>query len=203
MRKEEWLESLEAMLVFAIPLLLAIPFYILGLLDQPSANVIVYSLYIVLSIAVTKHNRRTLGEIGITRAQLLPCLGNSVVLVLASLATRYMGADLRLSPDLSSWQAVVYNLFFWSLSGTGQEIVFRGLILFSLDRWKGWKVALTVSSVLFGLVHLLRYPSLLAMALEIILGVAWGWMTLKYRNVLGPIVAHSLFNFMFSFALIS
>lgn len=186
-------------MVFIVPILLIIPFYVTGLLEESSANLILYGTYIILSIAVTKHNRRSLEEIGITRKRLFPCVGNSVLLVLASVVARFILTDLRLSPDVSSWTAVTYNILFWTLSGVGQEILFRGLILFSFKRWKGWKVALLISSVLFGLVHILRYQSISGIMVEIIIGVAWGWIALEYENMVGPAVAHSLFNFLFSF----
>ena len=194
-----WLESLEAIMVFVIPILLILPFYVTGLIEQSSANIIMYCTYIVLSIAVTKYNRRSLEEIGITRKKLFPSAGNSVLSVLAAVIARFVLSGLRLSTDISSWTAVTYNLLFWTLSGVGQEILFRGLILFSLKRWKGWRVALLISSVLFGLVHVLRYPNISAIMVEIFVGVAWGWIALEYENMIGPAIAHSLFNFLFSF----
>ena len=188
-------------MVFVVPILLIVPFYVTGFLEESSANIIMYSTYIVLSIAVTKYNRRPLEEIGITRKRLFPSVGNSVLLVLTAVVTRFLFTGLRLSTDIGSWTAVTYNLLFWTLSGVGQEILFRGLILFSLKRWKGWKVALLISSVLFGLVHILRYQSISGIMVEIVVGVAWGWIALEYENMVGPAVAHGLFNFLFSFVL--
>ncbi len=201
MSDRPWLESLEAIMVFVVPILLIVPFYVTGFLEESSANIIMYSTYIVLSIAVTKYNRRPLEEIGITRKRLFPSVGNSVLLVLTAVVTRFLFTGLRLSTDIGSWTAVTYNLLFWTLSGVGQEILFRGLILFSLKRWKGWKVALLISSVLFGLVHILRYQSISGIMVEIVVGVAWGWIALEYENMVGPAVAHGLFNFLFSFVL--
>jgi membrane protease YdiL (CAAX protease family) len=200
---ESWLESLEAILVFIMPLLFIIPFYVSGFITQVSGEFIMYTVYIAGSIGLTKYNKRTLAEIGLTRKGLLPSLGNSLLLVLAFALTRFIAADLKLSPDVNSWEIVAFNLFLWALSGLGQEIIFRGLILFSFDRWKGWKVALLISTILFGLMHVLRYPSMLGIVLVSVIGGFWGWIALKTKNIVGTAIAHFLFNFLFAFLLTS
>ena len=202
MRKESWFESLEAILVFSVPLLFAIPLYVWGLLKETSGNLILYPIYIACSILLTKYSGRPLAELGVTRKGIIPSLGNSVLLVGAFSVSRFVVAGLKLSPDVSSWEAVTYNLFFWSLSGFGQEILFRGLIMFSFDRWKGWKVALLVSTILFGLIHLFYY-SISGIFLVSIIGGLWGWIALKTKNIVGTAIAHSLFNFLFSFIFVS
>ena len=203
MRKENWLESLEAVLVFSVPLLFAIPLYAKGFLTEASAECTLYTIYVACSILLTRYNGRSLAEIGLTRSGLLPSVGNSVLLVAAALAARFIGADLRLAPEVNSWEVVAYNLFYWSLSGFGQEILFRGLILFSFNRWKGPKVALLVSTVLFGLVHLQRYYSISGIFLVSMVGGLWGWIALKTKNIVGTGIGHSLFNFLFAFMLVS
>jgi len=199
---ENRLESLEAILVFVVPLLFIIPFYVSGFITQVSGEFIMYTVYIAGSIGLTKYNRRSLAEIGLTRKGLLPSLGNSLLLVLAFAVTRFIAADLKLSPDVSSLEIVAFNLFRWALSGLGQEIIFRGLMLFSFDRWKGWKVALLVSTVLFGPVHVLRY-GILGIVLVSVVGGFWGWIALKTKNIVGTTIAHFLFNFLFAFLLTS
>ena len=196
------LESLEAILVFSVPLLFAIPLYVKGFLTEASGNYVLYTIYITCSILLTRYNGRSLVDIGLTRRGLIPSLGNSVILVVAFSVSRFIVTGLKLSPDVSSWETVTYNLFYWSLSGFGQEILFRGLIMFSFNRWKGWKVGLLVSTVLFGLIHLYYY-SMSGIFLVSIIGGLWGWIALKTRNIVGTAIAHSLFNFLFSFMLVS
>lgn len=196
------MESLEAVCVFIVPLLLVFPFYILGYLTEDMGNYILYTLYIACSILLTKYNGRSWAEMGLTRHGLSSSLGNSLALVAAFSAARFLGAGLKLSPTAQSMEAVAYNLLYWSLSGLGQEILFRGLILFSFNRWKGGNAALLVSTVLFGLVHFQRY-SAFGVVLVGALGACWGWIALRSKNIFGPIIAHSLFNFLFAFLLIS
>ena len=202
MRQENWFESVEAVLVFIVPLLFAIPLYVTGFLSESLGNLVPYPIYIACSIWLTRHNGRSLAEIGLTRKGLVPSLGNSTLLVVAFAVSRFIGNGLKLSPDVNSWEAVTYNLFYWALSGFGQEILFRGLIMFSFNRWKGWKVALLVSTVLFGIIHVFSYGITGILAVSLIGGL-WGWIALKSNNIVGTSVAHSLFNFLFSFILVS
>jgi hypothetical protein len=201
--RKDSLESLEALLVFFIPLVLAIPFYVSGFLSESLANCILYTVYITGSIMLTRFNGRSLAEIGLTRKGLIPSLANSMAFVLAAFLVRFIVADLKTSPYASSFEVFAFNLFFWLLSGFGQEILFRGLILFSLERWRGWKVALLVSTVLFGLIHVARYQSPSSIILVSVAGVAWGWIALKTKNIVGTSIAHSLFNFIFAFLFVS
>jgi membrane protease YdiL (CAAX protease family) len=188
---------LEAVLVFAVPLLSAIPFYALGFLTEVSANYITYSIYIACSVLLTKYNRRQLAEIGLTRKGLLASFGYSGVLVAAALLRSLIFSGLEISPDANSWANVAYSLFYWMFGGLGQEILFRGLILFSLQRWKGWKIAVAVSSVLFGLMHVRQ--GVTRVIGTIIIGGYWGWVALKTRNIIGTTLAHGLYNFIFNF----
>lgn len=203
MDKKNGLESFEAILVFVMPLLFIIPFYVSGFLTQVMGECIMYTVYIVSSVGLTKYNKRSFAEIGLTRKGLLSSLGNSIVLVLAFSLTRFIVADLKLSPYVGLWDVIAFNLFLWALSGLGQEIVFRGLILFSFTRWKDWKVALLVSTILFGMIHVLRYPSISGIVLVSVIGGFWGWIALKTKNIVGTTIAHFLFNFLFAFMLTS
>lgn len=202
MRKENWFESLEAVLIFSVPLLFAIPLYVTGFLSESSGNLILYPIYIVGSIVLTRHNGRSLAEIGLTRKGFVPSLGNSILLVVTFSVSRFIVSGLKFSADVSSWEAVTYNLLYWLLSGFGQEILFRGLIMFSFKRWKGWKVALLVSTVLFGAIHVFSY-NISGIFLVSMIGGLWGWIALKTNNIVGTAVAHSLFNFLFQFMLVS
>jgi membrane protease YdiL (CAAX protease family) len=202
LRKENWFESLEAVLIFSVPLLFAIPLYVTGFLSESSGNLILYPIYIVGSIVLTRHNGRSLAEIGLTRKGFVPSLGNSILLVVTFSVSRFIVSGLKFSADVSSWEAVTYNLLYWLLSGFGQEILFRGLIMFSFKRWKGWKVALLVSTVLFGAIHVFSY-NISGIFLVSMIGGLWGWIALKTNNIVGTAVAHSLFNFLFQFMLVS
>jgi len=201
MGKDNWLESLEAVIIFVVPLLFGIPFYILGFLTEVSGNYIVYSIYVACSVMLTKYNGRSLAEIGLTGKGSLPSLGYSGIPVAAAFLRSLIFTDLKFSPDANSWANVAYGLFYWMFGGLGQEVLFRGLILFSFQRWKGWKVALVVSSVLFGLMHVRE--GVTGVMGTILIGGYWGWVALKTRNIIGISIAHGLYNFTSDFLFVS
>jgi len=197
MSKENWLESLEAVLVFVVPILFVIPFYVSGFLTEVSGNYIIYSIYIACSVLLTKYNGRSLAEIGLTQKGLLPSFGYSVIPVAAAFLRSLIFADLEISPNANSCANFAYGLFYWMFGGLGQEVLFRGLIFFSLQRWKGWKIALVVSTVLFGLMHVRQ--GVTGVIGTILIGGYWGWVTLKTRNIIGTTMAHGFYNFIFTF----
>lgn len=77
------------------------------------------------------------------------------------------------------------------LAPVGEEIFFRGLVLRGLARRYGPTLALLVSSVLFGILHVHPYRMLLAT----LLGLHLGWWFLRTRNLLPCFLAHGAVNF--------
>ena len=198
MKKEGW-ESVESLLLFVVPLLIGVSLYLPGFIDEIMGHYAVYSIFIVGSLALTKYNGRALSEIGITRCGFVSSFRDSVAFVVGVFAGRLFVGALSLSEDVFSLTVFAYNLFYWGLSGLGQEIIFRGLILFSFYRWKGERVALLVSSVLFMVVHILEYQSVFSLLFIGAEGLYWGWVALRTRNIVGIVLSHTLFNFIFSF----
>lgn len=84
-----------------------------------------------------------------------------------------------------------------ALAGLGEEMLFRGVIQRGLADWIGgstglW-VGLLASSVLFGAAHALtRWYAVLAGAMGFYLGWAW----IASDNLLVPVLAHGLYDFV-------
>ena len=98
---------------------------------------------------------------------------------------------------LSIVEQIIFNFLF---SGPGQEILFRGIMFFSIWRWKGWKAALVITSIFFGFVHLLKgIQYIVATAL---IGLVYGYVTYRTKNIVGPMIAHGLSNFILGFILV-
>lgn len=184
-----------------MPLLFVIPFYVFGFLTEISGHYGIYSIYIVCSVLLTKYNGRILTETGLTGKGLLSSFGYSMVLGLAAFLRSLIFADLKLSPDANSWLNFAYGLFYWMFGGLGQEILFRGLILFSFQRWKGWKTTLVVSSVLLGLMHVRQ--GVTGVMGTILIGAYWGWIALETKSIIGTTLAHGIYNFTFNFSFIT
>jgi hypothetical protein len=79
------------------------------------------------------------------------------------------------------------------LAGLGEEALFRGVVQTALlEKVPPW-AAVTVTAVLFGLAHFL---SLTYAVLAALVGGYLGWLHLASGNLLVPVVAHALYDFV-------
>ncbi|RMF23550.1 MAG: CPBP family intramembrane metalloprotease [Deltaproteobacteria bacterium] len=78
-------------------------------------------------------------------------------------------------------------------AGAGEELLFRGLVQGGLTSTLGDGGALVVASVLFALAHPITTLYSIVAGL---LGTYLGWLWLWCGNLLAPIVAHSLYDFV-------
>ncbi|MEO7402767.1 MAG: CPBP family intramembrane glutamic endopeptidase, partial [Burkholderiales bacterium] len=80
-----------------------------------------------------------------------------------------------------------------ALAGIGEELLFRGVIQTKLGDWMTPLIGLCLTSFLFGLAHAL---SKLYFAFAIIVGAFLGWLSLHYHDLVAPMVAHGLYDFV-------
>jgi len=193
-------ESIQSLGLFFLPILIILPFYVTGKVDPTNAYYIIYSIYIIGAFVFLKFNRRKLYEIGITVENTFQSIYLAIALLIGFGIARFIVTDMQIVLNLSLQllgEQLIYNFIF---SGLGQELLFRGVMLFSILRWKGVNTGLIVSSVLFGVIHITR--SVGYVFFTAFFGAYWGYVTIKTKNIIGPIVAHGLFNFLFSFFLV-
>jgi membrane protease YdiL (CAAX protease family) len=79
------------------------------------------------------------------------------------------------------------------LAGVGEELLFRGVLQTKLGVWTTPVIGLIVASFLFGLAHAL---SKLYFSFAIAVGVFLGWLTLHYNDLVAPMVAHTVYDFV-------
>ena len=84
-----------------------------------------------------------------------------------------------------------------SMAGLGEELLFRGLLQDGLAQWLGgpageW-IAIGMASLLFGICH---WVSRTYAALATLVGIYLGCVWLATGNLLAPIVAHALYDFV-------
>jgi membrane protease YdiL (CAAX protease family) len=77
-------------------------------------------------------------------------------------------------------------------AGVGEEMLFRGVLQCSMQGWVGTGPGLTLSSLLFGLLHPISIPYVIVM---ILLGTYLGFEFLLTGNLISVIVTHTLFDF--------
>lgn len=79
------------------------------------------------------------------------------------------------------------------LAGVGEEALFRGVVQNLLGAWTSPLAGLGLTSLLFGLAHAL---SKLYFTLATLIGLCFGWLVLHYNDLIAPMVAHSLYDFV-------
>jgi membrane protease YdiL (CAAX protease family) len=199
-RNDVW-ESLAAICLLIAPILLVIPFIVSGILsDFQLAYYVIYSVYIVGSLLIMKYSKHEWSEFGLSRTNLSDSLSLSLGFVVAFIITQTIHLELHLSTELGPIVVIQELVFCFAFSGPAQELLFRGVLFFSLLRWRDWKTALVVSSFLFGLVHILK--GVHYVIATILIGFFYGYITYRTRNIIGPIVAHSFNNFILGFILV-
>src|SRR4051812_16809135 len=80
-----------------------------------------------------------------------------------------------------------------TLAGVGEELLFRGAIQSIVANWTTPVIGLTITSVLFGLAHAL---SKLYFLFAVAVGAFFGWMTLSYNDLVAPMIAHGVYDFL-------
>lgn len=79
------------------------------------------------------------------------------------------------------------------LAGVGEELLFRGVLQSLLVTWTGPVAGIAMAAVIFGLFHAL---SRLYFVLATIVGIYFGWLAFHFGDLIAPIVAHSLYDFI-------
>jgi membrane protease YdiL (CAAX protease family) len=80
-----------------------------------------------------------------------------------------------------------------ALAGIGEELLFRGVLQNLIGHWTRPVVGLIAASLLFGFAHAL---SKLYFAFAAIVGFCFGWLMLAYNDLVAPIIAHGLYDFV-------
>lgn len=193
--------TIGTILLLIIPILFVVCLYLLNILqDIQLAYYGVYCIYIVGSFLLVKQSKREWSDFGLSRDNISDSLSLSLGFIVAFIIMQFYSQGLHLSTELGPIVVVQELIFSFALSGPAQEIVFRGLLFFSIMRWRGWEAALVVSSVLFGLFHVLKgVHYIIATTL---IGFFYGYITYRTRNIIGPIAAHGLNNFILGFVLV-
>jgi uncharacterized protein len=79
------------------------------------------------------------------------------------------------------------------LAGVAEELFFRGVLQTQLEQWIGRPGALLLASAIFGLFHsVTKTYAILVTGVGIYLGWLWIWS----ENLLVPVVAHALYDFV-------
>tara|TARA_B100001175_G_C19427626_1_gene599449 strand:- start:39 stop:779 length:741 start_codon:yes stop_codon:yes gene_type:complete len=100
--------------------------------------------------------------------------------------------DIGTTWDSSSLEIFLAFVGICILTPIGEELMFRGYVLDSINRVHGKWPAILISAVIFGLVHIDPYT----IGMATIGGVLYGWIRIRTGSLIPGIVAHSMWNTM-------
>ena len=80
-----------------------------------------------------------------------------------------------------------------ALAGVGEELLFRGVVQTKLGEWTTPGIGLLLASLLFAVAHAL---STLYFVFAIVVGGFLGWLAMYYHDLVAPMVAHGLYDFI-------
>lgn len=153
---------------------------------------IIYYFYYIKKEAL---NKPILKRLGYKDLSLLPFL----LLPFSNIIVAFISSFSIKSPDIA---LLVLEIGLELAIATVEELLFRSLLLTSLENDFNKFKALIYSSVIFGLMHLLNIssiesiiPSLIQVLYTTGLGLALGLIYLKSKNILLSISLHFLFNY--------
>lgn len=78
-------------------------------------------------------------------------------------------------------------------AGVGEELLFRGALQSWIGGYTGTWLAVLISSLLFGAAHALSRTYFFAATA---IGLYLGWLTEHYDDLVAPIVAHAVYDFV-------
>ncbi len=78
-------------------------------------------------------------------------------------------------------------------AGVGEEVLFRGALQPWLSQYTPAALAVVIVSLLFGLVHAMS-PTYFLIAT--VVGGYFGWLALAYGDLVAPMVAHGVYDFV-------
>jgi membrane protease YdiL (CAAX protease family) len=78
-------------------------------------------------------------------------------------------------------------------AGVGEELLFRGVLQQLLQQWIDPTMALLLVGLLFGLAHAM---SATYFVLATLAGIYLGWLALACGNLVPPMIAHGLYDFI-------
>jgi len=79
------------------------------------------------------------------------------------------------------------------LAGVSEELLFRGAIQSKLAMWTTPLAGLVITSILFGLAHALSKAYFL---FAVAVGAFLGWLTLYFNDLVAPMTAHAIYDFL-------
>jgi membrane protease YdiL (CAAX protease family) len=108
----------------------------------------------------------------------------------------YISTNLPLEPQAFSLPRIAGEvLFYFGLVGFVEEFLFRGLIYRALEDWKGTRLAIWGSTLIFGIYHV-GSQGILGVLGTAIIGLIFAVIRWRAGGILGLVFIHGLMDFI-------
>ncbi|UCD14521.1 MAG: CPBP family intramembrane metalloprotease [Thermoplasmatales archaeon] len=118
------------------------------------------------------------------------------IFFLIGAASTLLGFDLTDTsniPEIQQYFSLPSIFILLIIQPVGEEIFFRGFLLDKINLLAGKEIAIFTTAVLFGMAHL-SYGNIYPALMTGVLGILFGYVVIKTKNLNAAIIAHILFN---------
>ncbi|MEM2167776.1 MAG: CPBP family intramembrane glutamic endopeptidase [Candidatus Bathyarchaeia archaeon] len=152
-----------------------------------------YSILLALCIWHIKDSGMTLAEMGFRKAGLKHIFIGVLSGIPLGAAEYYILRPPPPTPTFSIAHFLQTALYMLTFVGFCEELLFRGMLMTSLEKHMGGKPALILQSLIFAILHLTwRIP--LEVAFVFAAGIIFGLLFKRGRSLIPPTVAHGVGN---------
>lgn len=117
------------------------------------------------------------------------------IMMWVRLARPDLSGQIAAIPDASIWKLVVIGVLFAVVNSFIEEVIFRGVFMYSLEAALGTWAAVVLQAIIFGLFHVQGLPSgPYGMLLAGVVGLVLGFLRLRTRGMLAPWITHGTAN---------
>lgn len=172
-------------------------------------NIIFGTLYVILAynlikVASLKVFKRELKDIYIPKPKfkLVWIIVSIILPISVSIVFLLMSGNL-IKNEMNSIEIlniVTYAIFSVGIgAGVVEEIVFRGIIMKSLEEWYGKKIAIVVPSVIFALIHVTNqnldfFSIILLIVAGTSVGILFSLVVYESKSVWNSVIIHGIWN---------
>lgn len=118
------------------------------------------------------------------------------IFFVAGIILTFFGVDASQAsniPDIEMIFSLPSIIILLVVQPVGEEIFFRGFLLDKIKSIAGKEVAIITTAIIFGIAHL-SYAKIYPAIMTAVLGVLFGYIVIKTKNLNTSIIAHILFN---------
>ena len=101
--------------------------------------------------------------------------------------------DNPLVKEIARTLSIPSIVFIALAQSSGEEVLFRGFLMEKLSLRGNYHIGILLSSLLFGLAHL-SYNQIYQVILPIAIGIIFGYIVAKSKNLLSSIIPHASYN---------